>query len=280
MPTRDYQGPALDNPSAVHFHQTDISNCCDRVRIALAEKQVPWVNCFYSLPAGDHLTEAFFELNPAGVVPVLVHNGLVVTESNEIIDYLDETFPEPPLRPSDPRLLARMGALMEAAADFHVHIAALSCEFLFNAHPYSPEFFRKRATYLGGTMGPIAGQIYDTETFTIKPQAVKNALAATRRAFAALNAELEAGGPWLLGDQLTLADISWIVQVHRLNHTGLTEIDAHPNLSRWYANFLARDSAREGMLNWETPEAYALFARYVAQRQAEGTDVNAACWRQ
>jgi hypothetical protein len=80
MPIREYKGPLLDNPSAVHLHQTDISNCCDRVRIALSEKRVPWEDHFYSLPRGDHLTDAFFELNPKGVVPVLVHNGLVVTD--------------------------------------------------------------------------------------------------------------------------------------------------------------------------------------------------------
>jgi glutathione S-transferase len=269
-----------DNPSAVHLHHTDISNCSDRVRIALSEKRVPWENHFYSLPRGDHLTDAFFELNPKGVVPVLVHNGLVVNESNDIIEYLDETFPEPPLRPSAPKLKAQMHGLMESAADFHVHIAALSIEFLFNAKPYSKEFFLKRAKYHGGKIDFIAEQIFDLQTYTVKTEAIKKAITATKRAFSELNSILEDSRPWLLGDQFTLADISWAVQVHRLNNTGLKEIEAHPNLSRWHSNLEKRNSVIEGMLNWETPEAYALFAQYIAQRRSAGTDINAPCWQQ
>jgi len=47
------------------------------------------------------------EGNPKALVPVLVHDGVVITESSDIIDYLDQHFPtNPPLRPSDPAELS------------------------------------------------------------------------------------------------------------------------------------------------------------------------------
>ena len=47
-----------------------------------------------------NISEDYFGINPNGLVPKLVHDGVVHIEFNEIIDYLDSTFPEPPLRAS------------------------------------------------------------------------------------------------------------------------------------------------------------------------------------
>jgi glutathione S-transferase len=58
----------------------NISVCAQKVRIVLAEKDVPWTNHHLSLAGGEHLTPEFKALNPRGVVPVLVHDGNTIVE--------------------------------------------------------------------------------------------------------------------------------------------------------------------------------------------------------
>ena len=79
-----------------------ISVCAQKVRIVLAEKNLPWTNHHVSLATGEHLTPEFKKMNPRGVVPVLVHDGNTIVESSVICSYLDEVFPNPPLMPKNP----------------------------------------------------------------------------------------------------------------------------------------------------------------------------------
>jgi glutathione S-transferase len=65
------------------------------------------------LPNNQHLTPEFVAINPKGLVPVLIHDGVVVTESSAIIDYVDQHFPNPPPRPSDPAERERMYRWLE-----------------------------------------------------------------------------------------------------------------------------------------------------------------------
>jgi glutathione S-transferase len=56
----------------------------------------------------QHLMPEFIAINSNGQVPMLVHGGIGVTESSDIIDYLDQHFSNPPLPPSDPARRERM----------------------------------------------------------------------------------------------------------------------------------------------------------------------------
>jgi glutathione S-transferase len=89
------------------YHFND-SVCAQKVRVVLAEKGLEWVLHHVDLMKLENLEPSYLELNPQGVVPTLVHDGQVVTESTDIIEYLDDHFPEPPLRPSGAESLKRM----------------------------------------------------------------------------------------------------------------------------------------------------------------------------
>src|SRR5262245_11717189 len=80
-----------------------------RVRIALAEKRVDCELAQVDVPAAQQLSPDFLKLNPFGQIPVLEDEGVVVSESIAILEYLEERFPEPALMPADAvsRALAR-----------------------------------------------------------------------------------------------------------------------------------------------------------------------------
>src|SRR4051812_17069236 len=84
------------------------SVCCQKVRITLREKGLDWDAIRVDLFASEQYDPTYLKLNPKGVVPTLVHDGVPVIESTLICEYLDETFPEPPLAPKDAARRAQM----------------------------------------------------------------------------------------------------------------------------------------------------------------------------
>ena len=92
-----------------------------RVRIALKLKGIAYDYLPYHLRHGEQRSDAFLKLNPQGLVPALeTDEGLVITQSLAIIDYLDEVYPEPPLLPATAGERARVRSIALAmACDVH-----------------------------------------------------------------------------------------------------------------------------------------------------------------
>ncbi|WP_274628773.1 maleylacetoacetate isomerase [Arvimicrobium flavum] len=103
------------------LHNYYRSSTSYRVRIALAMKGLDYDYVAHHLRHGEHLEPPFRALNPQGLVPALVlEDGSVLTQSLAIIEYLDETHPEPPLLPRDARGRARVRMIAQMiACDIH-----------------------------------------------------------------------------------------------------------------------------------------------------------------
>ena len=70
------------------------SSCSQKLRIFLNLKGIPWESHLVDLHANENFRPWFLGINPRGLVPVLVHDGAVHIESNDIIQYLEKTFPD------------------------------------------------------------------------------------------------------------------------------------------------------------------------------------------
>ena len=91
-----------------------------RVRIALNLKEIPAEIETLDLLKGDQFDSAYRAVNPQQVVPALVDDGTVLFQSLAIVEYLDETRPEQPLLPRDPKGRARVrGIAKMASSDSH-----------------------------------------------------------------------------------------------------------------------------------------------------------------
>lgn len=98
------------------------SSAAYRVRIALNLKGLDYdaVPIHLVRDGGEHRTPAYLDLNPAGLVPVLEDGRHVLTQSLAIIEYLDETRPQPPLLPAGALDRARVRAIAQSiACDIH-----------------------------------------------------------------------------------------------------------------------------------------------------------------
>lgn len=91
-----------------------------RTRIALNLKGLAHEQAGVDLRAGDQKSEAFLALNPQGLVPALETDGVVLTQSPAILEWLEETHPEPPLLPQDAVARAQVRAMAAlVACDIH-----------------------------------------------------------------------------------------------------------------------------------------------------------------
>ncbi len=103
-----------------------------KVRIVLAEKGLKYEKVNIDITKGEQKTPAYLAINPYGKVPALQDNGTTVYESTIIMEYLNDTYPDPALLPQDPGQRARARVLMHYADNpYESAIATLAGEIIF-----------------------------------------------------------------------------------------------------------------------------------------------------
>lgn len=83
------------------LHHAWRSSASRRVRLCLEEKGLAYEGHVIDLAKMEHHSPEYLKINPNGVIPALIHDGRPLYESGTICEYLDEVFPEPPLRPDN-----------------------------------------------------------------------------------------------------------------------------------------------------------------------------------
>jgi glutathione S-transferase len=243
---------------ALYHHGSSV--CAGRVRLVLAEKSLSWDGFYIDILRGDQFDPAYMKLNPKAVVPTLVHDGRVIIESSVICEYLDESFPAPPLKPTNPERRAAM-RLWTKAVDEFLHPACAELTFA-SCHRYiigrlSPEKFEE---FLAST--PRISVTADWHAR--KKEIVRQGMAAPRidRTFRLYDSYLEkmedtlAHHPWLAGDSHSLADIAMAPYVNRLDMLGMSEmwIGGRPRLTEWFERMKARPSFKPSLLDMCPPD--------------------------
>lgn len=238
---------AVESLDGLHLYHGDISNCSMRVRMTLIEKGLDWTSHHIDLKKKENISDEYFGINPNGLVPTLVHDGVVHIESNDIIDYIDATFPEPSLRPAEAE--AEMLEWLRLAASIHVP-AIKPYVYAKKIAPKVKKTAEEEAKYdalqKNQELKEFHGKHKGASQFGAEDVARAEAILA--ECHGKLESALE-GRDWIMGDRFSLADISWIPLYHVLVGCGYP-YDAYPNIRRWAAACYTRESFREGVLKW------------------------------
>jgi glutathione S-transferase len=96
----------------IELYHHGSSVCAAKVRLSLEEKDIPWQSHYIDILKGEQFSDSYRNLNPKSVVPTLIHDGFLVCESTIICEYLEDVFPENPLRPTIPKQHAKVLALV------------------------------------------------------------------------------------------------------------------------------------------------------------------------
>ena len=235
------------------LYHNDMSTCSQKVRFLLAEKGLEWEGVELDLRRGDQQQPDFLKINPKGLVPTLDHHGIIVSESNIIIEYLNEVYPEPPLLPADPASRAKARWWMKKLDDgLHLEVAVLSFAIAFRhqliAACGSDEALEK---HFAGILDPYIQEVQRQ----VVPHGVDSPrFAQAVRQYEKLLSEMNetlARHRWLVGDSLSLADIAYSPYATRLDHLRLQGLwDDKPHFADWYARLARTKGYREGVTNW------------------------------
>jgi glutathione S-transferase len=211
------------------------STCSQRVRFVLNAKQLPFEERKLDLLAGDQLKPDYLRLNPNGVVPTLDHDGAIVIDSSVIMEYLDEVSPAPVrFTPVDVVTRARMRALMRfidempAAA---IRVPTFNLAFLPRFQAMSVDEFRAFAE-----SKPLRKEFMLSMGQTGFPQREMDAaMDRLRRTIVRMDEAIAAnGGPWLVGVDISLADVAVMPVIVRLSDLGLQDMwRDRPSIARW-----------------------------------------------
>jgi glutathione S-transferase len=268
----------------LHLFHAHSSSCSQKVRIFLNLKGVEWQSHPLNFNTGENLSDFYLGINPRGLVPTIVHDGDVHIESNDILTYLEEVFPNPALIPSNHR--DEVAVLLRHEDDLHLALRTASFRFLFAPEkpPKSAEDLARYAQFSSGTVGGIKDDQIDEQIAYwrnvldsgISDAAARQAVDDFRVAFTDLDRQLSRQ-QFIMGDQLSVLDIAWVVYVNRMELAGYPVARLHPDLGRW-ANELKRHPAFVDELALPKPLAEMTKARQQALA-AEGRDLATLCSR-
>ena len=217
------------------------STCSQKVRFVLAEKGLEWVDKRIDSRRGEQLEPEYLAINPNGLVPSLIHDGAIILDSSVIMEYLDEIFPALSMVPADsvprahmrkwlrymeevPTPAIRYPSFQKYLIRSFKHLDDEAMEAQAKRRPLRTDFYRRM-----GTDG-----FNDAE--------MRNAYDNLQQSVDRVDAALEGhGGPWIMGEQLTVADACYLPTVDRMDDLGLaTQWAERPSMAAWYQRIKAR----------------------------------------
>ena len=233
----------------LHLYHSGISNCAMRVRITLEEKGLPWESHHLNILEREHITPEYFGINPNGVVPTLVHDGVVIIESDDIIDYLDKTFSEPALRPSGEKELELMYHWLKLATSIHVKAVKTHIyhKRIRGKMAQSPE---QRAEYEKLQSNKELLEFHKKSTEGgFSDEEIEAAEKLLNDCFAEADSLLD-GREWMVGDQFSLADIAWIPLEFTLKLLADFPFERYENIQAWADRISERPGFKKGVMEW------------------------------
>jgi glutathione S-transferase len=225
----------------MELYHNDMSVCSQKVRLVLREKLLRPTEHNLNLRAGDSTRAEYLNLNPNGVVPTLIDRGAVIVESTVICEYLEDTYPDPPMRPNDTVQRAAM-RIWTQRVDTGLHTA---CGVTSFAVAFRHQLLKQPAEaveqYIASKPIPeMRENIRQTLKLGVLAPQVAMALKTYDRTIGLMADQLE-HTPWLAGGEYSLADAALLPYACRLEHLAMSWMWGHrATVARWLERCRAR----------------------------------------
>lgn len=237
----------------LELYHFDRSTAAQKVRISLAEKGLDWTSHYVdpSFDARDQHKPEYLKLNPRGVIPTLIHDGKPIRESQVILEYIEDVFPEPSLRPADPAERAEM-RIWTKMIDEWLHVDSRTvgqCVAMrFGSQQADPEVVKRHYAEMPEETRRNNDLINNEKG--IDSPLLPPALGRFKKLFHDIDARVGTS-PWITGETFSLADISMVVYLHRFESFQLAPLWDHlADLRGWYERIRSRPSWAVAVEKW------------------------------
>jgi glutathione S-transferase len=235
------------------LYHYDRSTAVQRVRLQLAEKGLAWESRYVdpSFAKRQQHDPDYLKLNPRGVVPTLIHDGRAIRESIVIMEYIEDVFPEPALRPAHPFARAQM-RLWTKQVDEHLHVDSRTIgqcvamryialeadsEVIKTHYAVMPDEVRRDNDAINNKLG-------------LDSPLLPGAIRRFKRLFANIDRTVR-DQPFLAGETLSLADLALVVYVGRLRTFQLGPLlEEFTYMMNWFGRIRSRTSWAEAVEKW------------------------------
>jgi glutathione S-transferase len=225
------------------LHHGRRSSASRRVRLCLEEKGRSYQGHVVDMLKMEHHSPEYLKINPLGVIPTLVHDGRPLHESGTICEYLDETFPAPPLRPDAPYRRALMRNWIR-------HIDGLIHNLIIFNWRHHLQKVAEQWSYedLAEKLKNILSKERQESWLRVarKPYTEEEREAARAKLVSQLLDRMEDAlkpSGWLVGDAYSIADIAAVPFVKRIDEEiAPDEVSEtkHPRVAEWWTKIQAR----------------------------------------
>ncbi len=235
MPIMRVEDAELRGKEGIHVFGSNYSNNVGRVLLMLEEKGLGYEQHAVDLLKAENLKSRYLRLHPQGTIPALLHDSNAVSNSNEILRYLEETFPFPSLSPEGKSDREAMWRSVDKAAECHIDTIKAQFYAFGLGRPCSDEDLERYKE-----RNPALHEFHLKRRGGMDEAQKAGIHRATGKLLADLEAQLE-GKDFLMGSQYTVADVAWVTNAIFLQRMGY-DISAYKNVCVWKETIEARPS--------------------------------------
>lgn len=241
----------------LELYHNGASVCSAKVRIGLAEKGLDWQSHHLNLPKGEQFAPDYLKINRNGVVPTLIDDGHVITESSIILEYIDELSSNTPLMPTARHLQYETKLWLLRCLDIHGAINTMTFSTVNRDKVLASQTSAQIAASIAKMPSPKAAQKRaDLLKNGLNSIYVDNDFSILKLLFDDMHAALQKT-KWMMGEDYSLTDtalLSYIDRLDRLGMAGMWE-DRTPTIGTWLTASRARPSYAVGIDQFIPTEA-------------------------
>jgi ganglioside-induced differentiation-associated protein 1 len=235
------------------------SVCSQKLRMCLAEKKLPWESVHVDIFTFENYEPAYTKLNPKALLPTLEHNGRIVVESTVMLEYLEDVFPQVPLRPDDAYERSQMRLWLFNAEEL-IHPNVGVCSFnARHAKRFKAAGISDAEVLRGADKCPNPGvrlRLRHRVEAGVSEAEESDAYLQLDFALDQMEQQLSRG-PWLAGSQYSLADIGMAPMINRIDVLPRPELITaarRPRVADWWQRVQARPAFVEAF-SFKNPDA-------------------------
>lgn len=210
------------------------SSCSWRVRLALAYKGIPFKYVAINLQKQEDCDPAYINQNPSGVPTLTEPDGRTYTQSQAIMEYLEEVYPEKPLLPKEPGMRCLCRALaqeiisgIQPLQNMAVAYLHMQCRASWKGANSDKPNIQIGAQQVG-RIGQVTNMKFLRDVLVEKLWGVENLMSRI-------------AGTYSCGDTFSVADCALIPQVHASHYSFGVDISVFPTISRVLNNLKKLD---------------------------------------